>query len=484
MNISEITSVLEYATEKEASDVHLLAHQAPIFRIHGDLTQMEGDHYTPEVLQNLLMNMLSEEQKGIFFKTKELDFSYAFQDKYQLRVNIHYSEGNMAAAIRITPAFIRPYQELNLHPIVKKLAQTRKGIIFLSGTAGSGKSTTMNCIIDMINQERKCKIITIEDPIEYHHKSKQSYFIQREVGKDTESFTNALKYALRQDPDVVCIGELRDLESMRIALTTAETGHLVITTIHASDSIGTLNRIVSVFPMGFREEILAQLASNVVAIIYQTLLPRKDDNKRILATEIMLGTMAVQNLIRRNDFKEIRGLLDAGETEGMYSLEICLANLYKDDLISYETASENANYQHCQKLKEALNSKNKKLKFVILDQNVNEIKLMGNALMKTYKGEVLFSETLKEGQLLIQQEQPDVVVLSTHLKDMSGFEACKKIKGIKDVKAKLIMISASYQPSYSVDASNAGADDFVVKTQDYQLLTGAINKLSTEETKT
>ncbi|MBP9853578.1 MAG: PilT/PilU family type 4a pilus ATPase [Candidatus Omnitrophica bacterium] len=481
MNISDISSILEYATEREASDVHLIAHQAPIFRIHGDLTQMEGEQYTPARLEKLLMSMLSHEQKEAFLRIKELDFSYSFQEKYQLRINLHYSEGNVAAAIRITPAFIRPYQELNLHPIVKKLAQTRKGIIILSGTAGSGKSTTMNCILDMINQERKSKIVTIEDPIEYHHKSKQSYFIQREVGKDTESFTNALKYALRQDPDVVCIGELRDLESMRIALTTAETGHLVITTVHASDSIGTLNRIVSVFPMGFREEVLAQLASNLVAVIYQTLLPLKNENRRILATEIMLGTMAVQNLIRRNDFKEIRGLLDAGETEGMYSLEVCLANLYKEDLISYETASENANYQHCQKLKEALNSKSKKLNFVILDQNINEIKLMGNALSKTYKGEVLFSETIKEGLPLIQKEKPDVVVLGAYLKDMNGFDACKKIKDMKDVQSKIILISSSYQPSYSVDAQNAGANDFVVKTQDYHLLIDAINKLFTDQ---
>lgn len=483
MNILDINSILEYAAQKQASDVHLLANQAPIFRIHGDLAQMEGDHYTPEQLENLLMSMLSDEQKNTFLKTKELDFSYALQDRYQLRINIHYSEGHMSAAIRITPATIKPYQELNLHPIVKKLAQTNRGIIFLSGTAGSGKSTTMNCIIDMINQERKCKIITIEDPIEYHHKSKQSYFIQREVGKDTESFTNALKYALRQDPDVVGIGELRDLESMRIALTTAETGHLVITTVHASDAVGTLNRIVSVFPMGFRDEILAQLASNIVAVIYQVLLPRKDGKGRILATEIMLGTMAVQNLIRRNDFKEIRGLLDACETEGMYSLEVCLANLYKEDLITYETAKESANYQHCQKLKAALNSKNKKLKFIVLDQNVPEIKLLGNVLMATYKGEVLFSETTKDALTLIQQEQPDVVVLSTHLKDMSGFDMCRKIKGLKEIKAKVIMICTSYQPSYSVDASGAGADDFVVRTQDYRLLTDAINKLFTDESK-
>ena len=477
MDITNINSILEEAASKAASDIHLLANHPPIFRIHGDLRPTQYAAYTPEQLQTLLLGLVDEDQKQQFLKVKELDFSYPYKDQYQLRINLHFSEGNMAAAIRITPATIRSYQELNLNPIVEKLAQTHRGIIILSGTAGSGKSTTMNCIIDMINRTRKSKIVTIEDPVEFHHKSNQSFFIQREVGKDTESFTNALKYALRQDPDVVYLGEIRDLESIRIALTTAETGHLVITTVHASDAIGTLDRIVSVFPTGTRDEILSQLASNIVAVIYQVLIPQKDKEERILATEIMLGTMAVKNLIRRNDFKEIRGLLDACETEGMHSLEVTLAQLYKDGKITYETAKERANYQHCQKLKEALNAKSQKLKFVIVDHNKNEIKLIGQALMNLYQGEVLFAEGAKEGQPLIDNEKPDVVICGTHLKDMDGFDFCRRLKTSGDINLKVIMISPSFQASYATEAADAGANDFVVKTQDYRLLTDAIDKV-------
>ncbi|MBZ0167698.1 MAG: response regulator, partial [Candidatus Omnitrophica bacterium] len=241
--------------------------------------------------------------------------------------------------------------------------------------------------------------------------------------------------------------------------------------------IGTLDRIVSVFPVGSRDEILSQLASNIVAVIYQVLIPQKDQAERILATEIMLGTMAVKNLIRRNDFKEIRGLLDACETEGMHSLEISLARLYKDERITYETAKDSANYQHCQKLKEALNAKSKKLKFVVIDHNKNEIKLIAQALMNLYQGEILFSESAKEGTTLVETEKPDVVIVGTHLKDMDGFDFCRRLKTQGDIDLKVIIISPSFQSSYAAEAASAGADDFVVKTADYRLLTDAIDKV-------
>ncbi len=477
MDIEKIESILAQAIEREASDVHLIAHQPPIFRIHGDLSATDNPPFTPEQLQNLLFTMIGDEQRKQFLEAKELDFSYAYKDEYQLRINIHYSDGNVAAAIRITPGKIKSYQELNLHPIVEKLANTKKGIIILSGTAGSGKSTTMNCIIDMINQTRKCKIVTIEDPIEYHHKSNKSFFIQREVGHDTQSFTNALKYALRQDPDVVSIGEIRDLESMRIALTTAETGHLVITTVHASDAVGTLNRIVTVFPMGHRDEILAQLSSNIVAVIYQILLPRKDGKGRVLATEVMLGTMAVRNLIRRNDFKEIRGLLDADETEGMYSLEVCLSKLYKDGLISYETAKEYANHQHSAKLKEALQAKDRKLKVLILHNDMAAINAMGKVLMGAFDCEILYADNGKEGLPQIAKVKPDLVIVNTQLKDMNGFDAARKVReaGASDT-IKLVMVTASFQPTDAEDAATIGVDGFAIQTQDFGLLMDAVNK--------
>lgn len=478
MQIEQIESILSNAIEREASDVHLIAHHPPIYRVHGDLSAADLAPFTPQQLEDLLLkNMVTEQQRQDFLQHKELDFSYSYKDEYQLRINIHYSDGTVAAAIRITPAKIKSYQELNLHPIVETLAHTKKGIIILSGTAGSGKSTTMNCIIDLINQKRKCKIVTIEDPIEFHHKSKKSFFIQREVGQDTQSFTNALKYALRQDPDVVSIGEIRDLESMRIALTTAETGHLVITTVHASDAIATLNRIVTVFPMGHREEILAQLSSNLAAVIYQVLLPRKDNKGRVLASEVMLGTMAVKNLIRRNDLKEIRGLLDADETEGMYSLEICLAQLYKDGIISYETAKENANHQHSAKLKEALHSKDKKLKMLIFDKDVAEVNAMGKVLMDAYDCEILFLDNGKDGIPQIKTVNPDLIILNSQLKDMDGFSAARKIRDMNIGGTKLIMMTSNFQPNDAEEAATIGVDGFVIKTQDYKLLLDSINKV-------
>lgn len=477
MDINEISSILETAVRLDASDVHLMAFQPPIFRIHGELKAIEAPAFSPQQLEALLTGMLTEPQRLKFQENKELDFSYACLKDYQLRVNFHYSEDNVAAAIRIASVKIKGFEELNLHPVVNELAKARQGIILLSGTAGSGKSTTMSCLLDMINKTRKCKIITIEDPIEYHHNPINSYFIQREVGKDTESFTTAMKYALRQDPDVVSIGEIRDLESIRIALMTAETGHLVITTVHASDAIATLNRIVSMFPLGNRDEILAQLSSNIVAVINQTLLPRKDNLGRILATEIMLGDMPVKNLIRRNDLKEIRAILDSNEREGMHSLEVSLANLYKDGLISYETAQQNIKHHNSEKLKEAMHAKSKKLKFLVFDSDIKEIKLIGTTLMKTYNCEVLYCENGREGITLAQKEKPDVILLNSSLKDMNGYDVAAKVKQLSSTDISMIIMSDNYDLNGFIDAKKAGAKDYVMKTKDFGLILDSINKI-------
>ncbi|MCA9409257.1 MAG: PilT/PilU family type 4a pilus ATPase, partial [Candidatus Omnitrophica bacterium] len=264
MSTAKIHDLLVQATQKEASDIHLVVNKPPIFRIHGELTTSELSELSAKDLKEMLVEIMNNRQKQIFNDTKELDFAYYCMDDFQFRVNVHVEKGNIAATIRLISTKIQEAKTLGIPSAIEIMARKRKGLIILSGTAGSGKSTTLNYMINLINNERRCKIITIEDPIELVHKSNKSLIIQREVGSDTNSFAAALKFSLRQDPDVVVIGETRDLESISMALTTAETGHLVITTLHAPDAIETINRIIDVYPSGQREQICTQLAENLV----------------------------------------------------------------------------------------------------------------------------------------------------------------------------------------------------------------------------
>ena len=342
MDQSKIQSILQTAIDQEASDVHLVSDKPPIFRIHGHLKTSELPAISSTDLEEILYNMMTEQQKALFLSMHELDFSFICMEKYQFRVNVYKEKLKIAATIRIISSHIGTKEELGLSDGVLKLAKKRKGLIILSGTAGSGKSTTLNFIVDHINKERKCKIITIEDPIEYVHQSNQSLIVQREVGSDTQTFANALKYSLRQDPDVVVVGEIRDLESISMALTTAETGHLVITTVHAPDAIETINRIIDVYPTGMREQICIQMAENLAGVIGQTLVPGKDTEQRVLITEILIATLPIRNMIRRGALVEIRGQLDAEDDSGMHTYERCLSLAVRKNLISLETAREYA----------------------------------------------------------------------------------------------------------------------------------------------
>lgn len=339
----KITYYLEHATKLGASDIHLVVDRPPILRLEGKLRPSDLPILDARHLEEVIFEVLTDRQKAMYASEHEVDFSYKFFNKYYFRINVHRDKGRMAATIRVLPAIIKSLNELGLPPVVADLTRKHSGLILLVGRAGSGKTTTMTHMVQLINEERPAKIITIEDPIEFVYESRQSLVVQREVGHDTQSFATGLKYALRQDPDVVVIGEMRDLESIAMALTTAETGHLVFGTLHAPDCIEAINRIIDVYPGDKQNQIRVQLAENLSAVIGQQLLPRKSGPGRVLATEIMISTLAIRNMIHRNSQAEIRSQMESGR-EGMYTLEQCLSHMLRKGLISEEVALSHAKY--------------------------------------------------------------------------------------------------------------------------------------------
>jgi twitching motility protein PilT len=340
----DIKSILEVAVLQEATDVHLVVDNPVIFRMYGDLVPVSGRVLGAHDLENFLYQMITDKQKTSFQENMELDFSYSSIKGYFCRVNAHIEKGNIGITIRILPTQMRSPQTLGLPSAVYQLINKRKGLVVITGPAGSGKTTTLNCMLDMINHERKCKIITIEDPIEFVHQSKKSLIIQREVGAHTKSFGSALKYTLRQDPDIVVIGEMRDLESISMALTTAETGHLVITTLHAPDTIEAINRIVDVYPDVQQNQVRMQLADNLAAILGQHLIQNKGSLGRVLTTEVLISTISIRNMIRRGALVEIRGQMGTEEELGMHTFEQSLSKLVQQDQIERQTALEYAKY--------------------------------------------------------------------------------------------------------------------------------------------
>ncbi|HBR14361.1 MAG TPA: type IV pili twitching motility protein PilT [Candidatus Omnitrophica bacterium] len=500
MDQGKIKELLSLAVQRKATDIHLVTGLSPVFRIHGDLIPAEIPPYSAEDVKQMIMNMLSDKQKLTFRETNEIDFSYFGFKEFQFRVNAHIEKGNMAATFRITPTQIASMKELGLPPIVQELSTKRKGLLIFSGAAGSGKTTTMACMVNMINSVRKCKIITIEDPIEYIHHSKQSLIIQREVGSDTQSFASALKYALRQDPDVVVIGEMRDLESISMALTTAETGHLVLTTVHSPNAIETINRIIDVYPTGRQSQICAQLAENLIGVIGHCLVPRKESASRILVTEILIGTMAIRNMIRRGALIEIRGQLDAVEDAGTHSFEQCLADYVKKGIISINTAKEYSKYTDLLSdllrdsetknifkmgLKSNVEQENQSIqptkkrseKILIIDNSEQDRKNMGIVLRNMGFEHILSAEKGKEALEKAKSFQPEVVVLDMGIYDMSSVDVCKELKALLGKNSKIIMITGNLQASDVGESQEAGADDFIIKTFEYELLTKAIEKL-------
>jgi twitching motility protein PilT len=331
--------LLKAMTEKGASDMHITTGTPPLLRIDGAIVPLKLPPLGPIDTKQLCYSILTEEQKIHFEKYNELDLSFGIKSLSRFRANIFMQRGAVAGAFRTIPFKILSFEELGLPPIVAELANKPSGLVLVTGPTGSGKSTTLASMIDKINAEQRLHIITIEDPIEYLHPHKMSVVNQREVGTDTEGFKQALKYVLRQDPDVVLIGEMRDLETIEAALTIAETGHLVFATLHTNSAVSTINRIIDVFPPHQQQQVRAKLSFVLQAVLSQQLIPRLGSPGRCLALEILIPNAAIRNLIREDKVHQIYSQMQVGqERHGMTTLNQSLHSLYTRRLISLEEA--------------------------------------------------------------------------------------------------------------------------------------------------
>ncbi|HET9707862.1 MAG TPA: type IV pilus twitching motility protein PilT [Gemmatimonadales bacterium] len=324
-----LRALLEEMIEKDASDLHIVAGERPKLRVDGDITSASTEEVlTPKDTLSLAYSVLTENQKKRFETENELDFSFGIQNLARFRGNCFKQRGCVSLVIRQIPFNVRTFDELGLPPIVAKLAERPRGLVLVTGPTGSGKSTTLAAMIDKINKELKGHIITVEDPIEFIHRHQQCLVNQREVGTDTNSFAAALKYALRQDPDVVLIGEMRDLETTQSALTIAETGHLAFATLHTNSAAETINRIIDIFPSHQQPQIRAQLAFVLEGVVTQTLLQKAKGRGRVMAAEIMVCTPAIRALIRDDKVHQIYSSMQAGKKHGMQTLNDSLYQLY------------------------------------------------------------------------------------------------------------------------------------------------------------
>lgn len=337
-----IEELLEAAVGKGASDIHISANLPPVFRIDGKLVRTNHEALTAENVETLVFPILNNEQRRKLEQDWELDLSYGIHGLGRFRVNVYKNNGTYAAAFRTINTEVPSFDTLGLPAIVRKITEKPRGLILVTGPTGSGKSTTLASMIDYINDNRNEHILTIEDPVEFVHKSKKSVVHQRELGQDTRSFANALKSALREDPDIILVGELRDLETISLAITAAETGHLVMGTLHTSSASQTIDRIIDVFPQGQQQQIRIMLSNSLCAVFSQTLLPKISENGekkgRVMAQEIMVVNGAIANLIREGKTSQMYSAIQTGAGQGMQTLETALANLYRQNLISAEDA--------------------------------------------------------------------------------------------------------------------------------------------------
>ena len=324
-----LRALLEEMIEKEASDLHCTAGERPKIRVDGDITDSSvPDVLTPKDTLQLAYSVLTENQKKRFEQEDELDFSFGIQNLARFRGNVFKQRGCVALVIRMIPFNVRTFQDLGLPPVIAKLAERPRGLVLVTGPTGSGKSTTLAAMIDKINKERKGHIITVEDPIEFIHRHQSCIVNQREVGTDTKTFANALKYALREDPDVILVGEMRDLETIAAALTIAETGHLALATLHTNSAAESINRIIDVFPHNQQSQVRAQLAFVLEGVITQTLLPKAGGKGRAMAAEILVVTPAIRALIRDDKIHQIYSAMQAGKKFGMQTMNDSLYQLW------------------------------------------------------------------------------------------------------------------------------------------------------------
>jgi twitching motility protein PilT len=337
-----IDDLLRLVVERGASDLHLSVGVPPVLRVDGQLAPANFERLTPQDSQRLVYDILTDEQIQRFEQTYELDFSYSLHKVSRFRVNIYRDKGTVAAAFRVIPQRIPTIRELNLPMILEDLARRPRGLILVTGPTGSGKSTTLAAMVNQINSERSVHIITIEDPIEYLHTHKYSVINQRELGSDTKSFSNALRSSLREDPDVILVGEMRDLDTISTAITCAETGHLVLATLHTNNAPQTVDRMVDVFPPEQQEQIRFMLSNNLEAVLCQQLLPRAGVPGRVCAMEIMIATPAIRNLVRESKAHQLPSVIQTSANAGMQTMDQALRDLYQKGLISYDEAMTRA----------------------------------------------------------------------------------------------------------------------------------------------
>ncbi|MCA1831544.1 MAG: type IV pilus twitching motility protein PilT [Actinobacteria bacterium] len=333
--------LLERVIAENASDLHLTADSAPTIRVRGALRRL--DDYPvllPAEIRRLIYSILTQRQREKLESNLELDLAYTLPGKARFRVNVYFQKDAMGAAFRLIPVEVRTLEALGLPAKANDFAHLTRGFVLVTGPTGHGKSTTLAAIIDVINRERPDHIMTVEDPIEYLHHHKQAIINQREVGTDTKSFANALKHVLRQDPDVILVGEMRDLETIQVALTAAETGHLVFATLHTQDAPQTIDRVIDVFPPHQQQQVRVQLAASLQGVLTQQLLPTKDGSGRVVACEILVATPAVRNLIREGKTHMIYSAMQAGGKYGMQTMDQALADIVKKGKISYELGLE------------------------------------------------------------------------------------------------------------------------------------------------
>ncbi len=338
----EIADLLAFTVKNKASDLHLSAGLPPLIRVNGDIRRINVEPLDHKGVHSMIYDIMNDAQRKFYEENLEVDFSFEVPNLARFRVNAYVQQRGAAAAFRTIPSKVLTLEQLNAPAIFKDLCRHPNGIVLVTGPTGSGKSTTLAAMINEINESEYGHILTIEDPIEFVHESKKCLINQREVGPHTLSFNNALRSALREDPDVILVGELRDLETIRLALTAAETGHLVFGTLHTSSAPKTVDRIIDVFPAAEKDMVRAMLSESLRAVIAQTLLKTKDGSGRVAAHEIMIGTPAIRNLIRENKVAQMYSTIQTGQNVGMQTMEQCLADLVRRNIVSEAEAQKAA----------------------------------------------------------------------------------------------------------------------------------------------
>jgi twitching motility protein PilT len=338
----DITQLLQFAYQQQASDLHISAGEPPMIRVHGDMKKIKMPPLTPEQSHAMCYDIMNDGQRKVFEEYSDIDFSMELGDVARFRVNVFRQQRGTGAVFRKIPTKILSLEQLGVPPILAEISRREKGLVLVTGPTGSGKSTTLAGMIDLINDECEGHILTVEDPIEFVHRSKKCLVNQREVGPHTKSFASALKAALREDPDIILVGEMRDLETIQLALTAAETGHLVFGTLHTSSAPKTVDRIIDVFPASQQAQVRAMFAESIQAVITQTLC-KKIGGGRAAALEVLIGTNAVRNLIREGKIHQIPSMMQTSQGVGMQTMEMALRDLVDKGLITRETAIEKTN---------------------------------------------------------------------------------------------------------------------------------------------